>query len=133
MADDGVILPQLQFSPQLMVECPLFVLLQCTLRCHRYKCYKINNSKPSPYTLVTQQAGVLSVLAQLCFEGKSAVCPWLLVTIICLLFATHNSLCCLYSTCRVLFYESHWRIFPPVAVGIILEHLPRSFIINQKS
>jgi hypothetical protein len=39
---------------------------------------------------VTQQAGVLSVLAQLCFEEKSAVYPWFLVTIVCLLFATHN-------------------------------------------
>jgi hypothetical protein len=126
MAHDGVILPHLQFSPQLMVECPLFVLLQCTLRCHRYKCYKINNSKPSPYTLVTQQAGVLSVLAQLCFEEKSAVYPWFLVTIVCLLFATHNSLCCLHWTCRVLFSESLEDFPAYVAVGTILEHLSRA-------
>ncbi len=96
MADDGVILPQLQFSPQLMVECSLFVLLQCAHLYHSYKCCKIIKSKSSPDTLVTQQVGVLSVLAQLCFEGKSGVYPWFLV-IVCLLFATHNSLCCLHA------------------------------------
>ncbi len=80
-------------------------------------------SLPCPFndTLATQKAGVLSVLAQLCFEEKNAVYPSFLVTIV-----SYTQITQLFTLYMPHTFFIKRRIFPPVVGGTILEHSPCS-------